>query len=104
MSPESCTEGHGPLKSFPDQKMCAVDHENGQNCPKSRVWTMSPESCSRAHGPLKSSSDHKTVRYSPEKRPEQHEIMSFEDVVRVVHRGSQSIQIIPGPEKVRYRP
>ena len=92
------------MKSFPDQKKCAIDHENGQNCPKSQVLTMSPESCSRAHGPLKSSSDHKTVCYSPEKRPEQQEIMSFDDVARMVYRGSQSIEIIPGPEKVRYRP
>jgi hypothetical protein len=54
--------------------------------------------------PLKSSSDHKTVCYSPEKLPEQHEIMSFDDVARVVCRGSQSVEIILGPEKVRYRP
>ena len=48
MSPESCSRAHvplksssdhktvrhSPLKSFPDQKKCAIDHENGQNCPK----------------------------------------------------------------------
>jgi hypothetical protein len=28
----------------------------------------------------------------------------FEDVARMVYRGSQSIEIILGPEKVRYRP
>src|SRR3990172_8367431 len=100
MSPEWCAGGHSPLKPFSDQKKCAIDHENGQKCPKSRVLTMSPESCSRAHVPLKSSSDHKTVCYSPEKRPEQRKITRFDDVARVVYRGSQSIEIIPGPEKV----
>jgi hypothetical protein len=44
------------------------------------------------------------VRYRPQKWPEQHEITSFDDVARVVCRGSQSIEIILGPEKVRYRP
>jgi hypothetical protein len=65
---------------------------------------MLAESCSTAHGPLKSSSDHKTVRYRPQKPPEHHEITSFDDVARIVCRGSQSIKIIPGPEKVRYIP
>ena len=44
------------------------------------------------------------MHYRPQKRPEQHEIMSFDDVARVVYRGSQSIEIIPEPEKVSYRP
>jgi hypothetical protein len=30
--------------------------------------------------------------------------MSFDDVAGVVYRGTQSIKIIPGPEKVRYIP
>ena len=44
------------------------------------------------------------MRYRPQKWPEQHEIMSFDNVARVMYRGSQSIEIIPRPEKVRYRP
>ena len=99
MSPESCTGGHSPLKSFLDQKKFAIDHENGQNCPKSRVLTMSPDSCSRAHGPLRSSSDHKTVRYRPQKQPEQHEIMSFDDVASVVCRGHSPLKSFPDQKK-----
>jgi hypothetical protein len=53
---------------------------------------------------VKSSSDHKIVLYRPHKRPVQHEITSFDDVARLICRGSQSIEIILGPEKVRYRP
>ena len=32
------------------------------------------------------------------------EIMSFDDAARVVYRGSQGIEILPGPEVVDYSP
>ena len=56
------------------------------------------ESCIGGHGALKSSRDPKTVDYSPEKRPEMLEIMSFDDAARVMYRGSRGIEILPGPE------
>ena len=75
------------------------------------------ESCTGGHGASKSSRDPKTVDYSPRKRPEKLEIMSFEtvdysprkrpemleitsfdDAARVVYRGSRGIEILPGPE------
>ena len=40
-----------------------------------------------------------TVDYSPRKRPEMLEIMSFDDAARFVYRGSRGIEILPGPEK-----
>ena len=42
--------------------------------------------------------------YSPRKRPEMLEIMSFDDAARVVYRGSQGIEIFPGPENMDYSP
>ena len=36
--------------------------------------------------------------YSPRKRPEMLEITSFDDVARVVYRGSRRIEILPGPK------
>ena len=56
------------------------------------------ESCTGDHGASKSSRDPKTVDYSPLKRPKMREIMSFDDAATVVYRGSQGIEIIPGPE------
>ena len=40
-----------------------------------------------------------TVDYSPRKRPEMLEIMSFDNAARFVYRGSRGIEILPGPEK-----
>ena len=36
--------------------------------------------------------------YSPRKLPEMPEILSFDDAARVVYRGTQVIEIFPGPE------
>ena len=55
------------------------------------------ESCTRGHGASKSALDLKTVDYSPRKRPEMLEIMSFDDAARVLYRGSRGIEILPGP-------
>ena len=38
------------------------------------------------------------VDYSPQKRPEMLEIMSFDDAARVVYRESRGIEILPGPQ------
>ena len=59
---------------------------------------MSLESCTGGHGASKSSRDPKNVDYSPRKRPEMREITSFDDAARVMYRGSQGIEILPGPE------
>ena len=59
---------------------------NGQKCAKSRILTMPLESCTGGHGASKSSRDPKTVDYSPRKRQEMREIMSFDDAARVVYR------------------
>ena len=47
------------------------------------------------------------MEYSPRKRPEMAEIMSFHDATRVVSRGSWGIEIFPGPKnrgRTRKRP
>ena len=62
------------------------------------------ESCSGGHGASKSSRDPKTVDYSPRKRPEMREITSFDDVARVLYRGSRCIEILPGHENMDYSP
>ena len=59
---------------------------------------MPVESCTGGHGASKSSRDTKTVDYSPRKRPEMCEITSFDDAARVVYRGSEGIEILPGPK------
>ena len=56
------------------------------------------ESCTGSHGASKSSREPKTVDYSPRNRPEMPEITSFDDAARVVYRGSQGIEILPGPK------
>ena len=61
------------------------------------------ESCPESHGASKSSWDTETVEYSPRKRPEMADIMSFHDATRVVTRGSRGIEILLGP-KNRGRP
>ena len=42
--------------------------------------------------------------YNPRKQPEMDEIMSFADPARVVYRGSQGIEILPGLENHGYNP
>ena len=56
------------------------------------------DSYTGSHGASKSSRDPKTVDYSPGKRPEMAEIMSFDDATRVMYRESRGIEILPGPE------
>ena len=81
----------------PENRGLTIAHENGQKCPKSLVLTMPLESCTGGHGASKSSRDPKTIDYSPRKRPEMPEIMSFDDASRVVYWGSRDIEILPGP-------
>ena len=56
------------------------------------------ESCTGGHGASKSSRDPKSVDYSPRKRPKMLDITSFDDAARVVYRGSEGIEILPGPK------
>ena len=56
------------------------------------------ESCTGGHGSSKFSRDLKTMDYSPRKWPGMLEITSFENVARVVYRGSRGIEILPGPK------
>ena len=46
------------------------------------------------------SGDPKTMDYSPRKRTEMREIMSFDDAARVMYRGSQGIEILRGPKNL----
>ena len=71
------------------RKPWTIAHENGQNCPKTRVLTVKLESCTGGHRASKSSRDPKTVDYSPQKRPEMPENTSFDDKARVMYRGSR---------------
>ena len=57
------------------------------------------DSCIGGHGTSKSFRDPKNVDYSPRKRPEILEIMSFDDAARVMYQGSRGIEILPGHEK-----
>ena len=56
------------------------------------------ESGTGGHKASKSSRDLKIVDYSLRKQPEMPEIMSFDDVSRIVYRGSHRIEILPGPK------
>ena len=56
------------------------------------------ESCTGGHGASKSSRDPKNVDYGPQKRPEMLKIMSFDEAIRVMNRGSRGIEILPGTE------
>ena len=56
------------------------------------------ESCTGGHRVSKSSQDSKIVGYNPRKRQEMAEITSLVDACKVVYRGSQGIEILPGPE------
>ena len=56
------------------------------------------ESCIGDDGAWKSTLDPKTVDYSTRKRPEMPEITSFDDAARVMYRGSQKMEIHPGPK------
>ena len=47
---ESWTGGHGASKSSRDPKNVDYSHENGQKCPKSRVFTTPLEYCTGGHG------------------------------------------------------
>ena len=81
------------------RKPWTIAHENGQKCQKSRVFTMPLESCTGGHRASKSFRDPKTVDYNPRKRPEMPEITSFDDVSRVVYRGSWGVEILLGQKK-----
>ena len=56
------------------------------------------ESCTEGHRASKSSRESKIMGYNPRKRLEMVEITSFADPARVVYRGAQGIEILPGLE------
>ena len=56
------------------------------------------KSCTGGHRASKSSRDSKIMGYNPRKRPKMAQMASFADATRVVYRGSQGIEILPGPE------
>ena len=65
---------------------------------------MTRESCTGGHGASKTTRDSKTVDYSPQKRPEMREIMSFDDAARVVYRGHGASKSSRDPKTVDYSP
>ena len=77
ISQKSCNGVSDNLNPRRTPKPCAIAHENGQKCPKSRVFMMPLESCTGGHGALKPSRDPKTLDYSPRKRQEMPDITSF---------------------------
>ena len=101
---QSCIGGPGASKSPGTQKPWTIAHENGQKCPKSRLLTMPLESCTGGHRAWKSTWDPKIVDYRPRKWPEMREIMSFNDAARVMFRGSQGMEILPGPKNRGLQP
>ena len=80
------------------RKSWVITLENGQKCSKSRVLPIPLESCTQGRRASKSSRDSQIMGYNPRKRPEMVEITSFADPARVVYRGSQGIEILPGLE------
>ena len=62
------------------------------------------ESCTVGHRASKSSRDPKSVDDSPRKRPEMPKITSFDDVARVVYRGSRGIESSRDLKTVDYSP
>ena len=62
------------------------------------------ESCTGGHGASKSSVDPKTVDYRPRKRPEMHEITSFDNAARVVYRGHGTSKSSRDPKTVDNSP
>ena len=90
------TRHHNPLGT---RKSWVITHENGQNWPKSRLLPIQLESFTEGHRAWKSSQDPKIMGYNPRKRQEMAKKMSFVDASRFVYRGSQGIEILPGPKK-----
>ena len=84
--------------------MCAIAHENDQKCLKGRVLTMPLESCIGGQLASKSSRDAKTVDYSPRKRPEMPEIMSFNDALQSYIVGHGESKSSRDPKTVDYSP
>ena len=93
--------GSRGIEILPRPENRGLAHENG---PKSRVLAMPLESCAGGHRASKSFRDPKTVNYSPQKRSEMPEIMSFGDAARVMYRGSQGIEILLEPKTMDYSP
>ena len=60
------------------------------------------ESCTGGHGASKSSRDTKTVDYSPRKRPEKPEIMSFDDALESCTGGHGASKSSREPKTVDY--
>ena len=66
ISQKSCDGLPDHLNPRRTPKLCAIAHENGQKCPKSRVFTIPLESCIGGHGASKSFRDPKKWTISPE--------------------------------------
>ena len=72
-------------------KMCAIIHEKCQKWPKSRVFDGFMKVMLRGLEPFKSTQDPKTVCYSPRKRPEMAEIVSFSRFYETRVIGSRTV-------------
>ena len=90
--------GSRGIEILPGPKTMDYSPRKRQKCPKSLVLSMPLESCTGGHRASNTSRDPKTVDYSPRKRPEMPEITSFDDVSRVVYRGSWGVEILPRPK------
>ena len=62
------------------------------------------ESCPGGHEASKSSRDPKTVDYTPRKRPEKPEIMSFDDALKSCTEGHGASKSSREPKTVDYSP
>ena len=65
---------------------------------KNTIIVVLIESCIEAHRASKSSWALKIKGYNPRKRPKMSENTTFADPNKVVYRGSQGIEILPGLE------
>ena len=77
------------------QKSWAITHENNQKC-EITSFVDGLELCTRGHKASKAPRDTTIMGFNPRKWPEMAEITSFSDDARVVYRGSQDIETLPG--------
>ena len=95
---ESSTMGHRVSKFSRDPKIMDYSPRKRPEMPKITSFDAAARVMYGDHRASKSSRDPKIMNYSLRKRPEMPEIMSFDDAARVKYRGSQGIEILPGPK------
>ena len=99
----SCNGGHSTSKSSQDHKSWVITHENGKN-------GRNHEFCRcldiRVSGITGHRNPPETTKHGlkPMKTAKMVEVTSFSDASIVVYRGSQCIEILPGPEIVGSNP